>query len=101
MVVEGLPFASDVRRMTQLSAYSPIRGYVPRDESSRGRLLTRVRGEFIEMPGLKLTSQQAQRLWGLDRSICERVLSSLVREGFLEQTTDGGFKRTDNRRSLD
>ena len=26
----------------------------------------RVRAEFLEMPGLKLTVQQAQRLWGVD-----------------------------------
>ena len=29
-------------------------------------LVHRVRGEFLEMPGLRLTRAQAQRLWGLD-----------------------------------
>jgi hypothetical protein len=30
----------------------------------------RIRAEYAEMPGLKLTAAQAQRLWGLDRQSC-------------------------------
>ena len=30
-------------------------------------VLQRIQGEFVEMPGLRLTAAQAQRLWGLDR----------------------------------
>ena len=61
--------------------------------------MLRVRGEFIEMPGMKLTARQAQRLWGLEHGICERVLGGLVRDGFLELTADGGYKRVDTLRS--
>ena len=32
----------------------------------RGTLVQRIDGEYHEMPGLKLTEAQAQRLWGLD-----------------------------------
>ena len=46
-------------------------------------LLNRVRSEFIEMPGLRLRIDQAQRLWNLDRAICESVLLSLVDAKFL------------------
>ncbi|HEY7445800.1 MAG TPA: hypothetical protein VH701_25460 [Vicinamibacterales bacterium] len=46
-------------------------------------MLNRVRGEFLEMPGLRLRVDQAQRLWGLDRSTCEELLSSLVDAKFL------------------
>jgi hypothetical protein len=46
-------------------------------------LLNRVRGEFIEMPGLRLRIDQAQRLWNLDRISCETVLLSLVEAKFL------------------
>jgi hypothetical protein len=46
-------------------------------------LVNRVRSEFIEMPGLRLRIDQAQRLWNLDRAICERVLRSLVDAKFL------------------
>jgi hypothetical protein len=31
--------------------------------------LRRVKGEYLEMPGLRLTPAQAQRLWGLDRDL--------------------------------
>jgi hypothetical protein len=46
-------------------------------------LLNRVRSEFIEMPGLRLRIDQAQRLWNLDRTMCESVLRSLVEAKFL------------------
>jgi hypothetical protein len=48
-------------------------------------LLNRVRSEFIEMPGLRLRLDQAQRLWNLDRTVCELVLSSLVDAKFLRR----------------
>ena len=38
----------------------------------------RIQAEFVEMPGLKLTLPQASRLFNLDRTQCERVLSTLV-----------------------
>ena len=41
-------------------------------------VLERVRGEFNEMPGLRLTPEQAARLWGLDPRSCSEVLRSLV-----------------------
>jgi hypothetical protein len=46
-------------------------------------LLSRIRGEFLEMPGLRLTCQQAQRLHGLDQALCQRALDRLVGAGFL------------------
>jgi len=46
-------------------------------------LCRRIRGEYIEMPGLRLTATQAERLWGLDRAACETVLSALVDVEFL------------------
>jgi hypothetical protein len=42
------------------------------------RLIRRVYSEFLEMPGLRLTRQQAQRLWGLDERTCAALLESLV-----------------------
>ena len=58
-------------------------------------VLQRIQGEFIEMPGLRLTPAQAQRLWGLDRSVCDQLLDALVKAKFLSQTRDGAFVRTD------
>jgi hypothetical protein len=56
-------------------------------------LLTRVRGEFLEMPGLRLAPAQAARLWAVDRETCERLLMHLVETGFLWRTRDGAFLR--------
>ncbi len=55
--------------------------------------LRRIRGEYLEMPGLRLTTAQAQRLWNLDRRTCEELLGSLVDSRFLSQTRDGSFVR--------
>jgi hypothetical protein len=54
-------------------------------------LLRRARAEYLEMPGLRLTKAQAQRLWGLDPGTCEHVLQSLTQTRFLAQTRDGSF----------
>ncbi len=51
--------------------------------------LRRVRAEFLEMPGLKLTVSQAQRLWGMDRSTCEALIDALTAARFLARTRDG------------
>lgn len=51
--------------------------------------LRRVRAEFLEMPGLKLTLSQAQRLWGMDRSTCEALIEELTASRFLARTRDG------------
>jgi hypothetical protein len=56
-------------------------------------LLGRVRSEFIEMPGLWLTTAQAVRLWGIERAQCEEVLQALVTENFLVLRGDGKFGR--------
>ena len=58
-------------------------------------LTERIRGEYLELPGLRLTPAQAQRLWGLDRNACNVVLTALVEEQFLRRSRDGRFVRTD------
>ena len=59
-------------------------------------VLRRVRGEYIEMPGLRLTTAQAQRLWGLDRAACDALLGALVDANFLSRTRDGAFVRSES-----
>jgi len=59
-------------------------------------VLRRVKGEYLEMPGLRLTIAQAQRLWGLDRSVCDALLGALVEAKFLFRTRDGAFVRADH-----
>jgi hypothetical protein len=58
-------------------------------------VVRRIRGEFLEMPGLRLTPEQARRLWRLDESSCEAVLGALVDARFLARTRDGAFIRQD------
>jgi hypothetical protein len=58
-------------------------------------VLQRIQGEFVEMPGLCLTPAQAQRLWGLERDVCDALLGALVDAKFLSQTRDGAFVRLD------
>jgi hypothetical protein len=58
-------------------------------------VLRRVKGEFLEMPGLRLTEAQARRLWGLDAAACGELLGALVDANFLFQTRDGAFMRVE------
>jgi len=58
-------------------------------------VLQRIQGEYSEMPGLRLTAAHAQRLWGLERAVCDELLGALVDAKFLSQTRDGAFIKTD------
>jgi len=54
-------------------------------------LVYRVRGEFHEMPGLRLTFAQACRLWQLDPGTCDAVLAALIQDRVLHKTRDGHY----------
>jgi hypothetical protein len=56
-------------------------------------LLRRIKAEYMEMPGLRLTTAQAGRLWGLDIATCRDVLERLIAERFLQRRPDGTFTR--------
>ena len=57
-------------------------------------MLRRICGEYLEMPGLRLTLQQAQRLWGLDEETCAWSLRFLVDAKFLVQINNQIFARS-------
>jgi hypothetical protein len=59
-------------------------------------VVERVRGEFLEMPGLRLTLPQAARLWGLDEPSCEAVMGLLIQSAFLRRTASGAVARADD-----
>ncbi len=63
------------------------------DTSRLPDALLRIRAEYVEMPDLKLTARQVQRLWSLSREVCDAALGALVREGFLVQAPDGSYLR--------
>jgi hypothetical protein len=56
------------------------------------KFLHRIQAEFLEMPGLQLTIAQAQRLYGLDRTVCAAALDALVDANFL-RVRDGRYSR--------
>ena len=42
------------------------------------KLTRRIRDEFEEAPGLRLSIDEGARFWGLDENVCELVLSELT-----------------------
>ncbi len=57
-------------------------------------LLQRIRGEYLEMPGLRLTAEQARRLWAVDDLVmCRSLLDTLVETKFLGRSLDGAYFR--------
>ena len=71
--------------MTSISLNLPSESLTP--------LLNRIRSEFLEMPGLRLTPAQAARLWAVDRETSERILHGLVAAGFLIKNREGAYVR--------
>jgi hypothetical protein len=67
----------------------------PQPARANDDVLRRVQGEFMEMPGLRLTEAQARRLWGLDEASCDALLRTLVDAKFLFRTPNGAFMRVD------
>lgn len=59
----------------------------------REDVLFRVRAEYLEMPGLRLSAAQAQRLSGLDSTTSTMVLEVLEQLKFLRRMQDGSFVR--------
>ena len=67
-----------------------------RSSGSRALLLDRIRAEFKEMPCLRLTCRQAQRLFGMRGDVCERVLATLISERFLTCGPDARYGLRDD-----
>jgi hypothetical protein len=67
-----------------------------RDHAARAQLLQRIRSEFAEMPCLRLTRAQAQRLFGLRPDICERILGSLVAERMIFVDSEQQYRAHDD-----
>lgn len=74
-----------------------ILGVAPPAAMRFDALLCRIKEEFLEMPGLRLTGAQAARLLGLDLTPCHVLLDRLVAEGFLSYGTRGHYVRADQR----
>lgn len=53
------------------------------EQANMRDLLSVIRAESLEIPGLALTKPQFRRLWDLDVNTCETVLDALVAARFL------------------
>jgi hypothetical protein len=80
---------TDARREKPLASRN--RNVERRDLASRRRVVERVLAEFREMPCLRLTAAQAQRLFGLRSDISARVIEELIRDGHLRRGADGRY----------
>jgi hypothetical protein len=56
-------------------------------------VFSRLRAEYTEMPGLRLKAKQVERLCGIEETMCQLVLDSLVAEKFLCAKSDGRYAR--------
>ena len=61
--------------------------------TASAHVLQRIRAEYLEMPGLTLMPEQVQRLCGVDRSLCQTALATLVESGFLSVRGNGAYVR--------
>ena len=57
------------------------------------RTLERLRAEFQEMPGLRLSVKQVQRLCGVEPMMCQAVLDAMVDAKFLRRNPDSTYAR--------
>ena len=59
-------------------------------------LVTRIKSEFNESPGMCLTLRQGARLWGIAPEECARIVDRLVSEQFLRWTRNGEVVRSES-----
>jgi DNA-binding GntR family transcriptional regulator len=90
LVLQPLPSASPMVTLELADGQCLVTGN-RRNQESRDRLLRRLRAEFREMPGMRLTDSQSARLCGLSHAVCRRVLATLVSEGTLWKGGDGRY----------
>jgi hypothetical protein len=63
----------------------------PAATSGMTPLARRVRGEYVEMPGLRLTASQAARLLSLPSNVAYDVLEELRHAAVLTRSADGMY----------
>jgi hypothetical protein len=59
-------------------------------------VIERLRAEFVEMPGLRLRAEQVERLCGVEHTVCQVILDTLVDAKFLCRNQDGIYARIDD-----
>jgi hypothetical protein len=80
--------------MSDKDAFDPGASMSP---SCYRQAFDRIRAEYLEMPGMRLTPEQVRRLSGVEMAVCRRILDDLVRAKFLRARADGSYiRRTDD-----
>jgi hypothetical protein len=82
---------------TALSTIEPRPTLPPGTAQTLNVLVERIRAEYIEQPGLRLTEAQASRLWRLDERTTRYALSELTGASFLQRSEDGRYARPSSR----
>jgi hypothetical protein len=67
----------------------------PRDSHRLDQWKQLIKAEYNEVPGLRLTKPQVQRLWGLDSVTCDALLVALEGDHFLRRTRKDSYVRHD------
>jgi DNA-binding IclR family transcriptional regulator len=57
------------------------------------KLTQRIREEFEEAPGLRVTVREAARFWDLDEMTTQQVLARLCAAGFLTVDSDNRYRQ--------
>jgi hypothetical protein len=55
--------------------------------------LDAILGGYAHIPGLRLTCEQACRMWTLGDARCQGMFDALVDTGFLQRGADGSYVR--------
>jgi hypothetical protein len=68
---------------------------MPHSLAGTDLVLQRICGEYLEMPGLRLTVKQTARFWSMDEQTCARSLDYLVEIGFLARVGQDTYRLSD------
>src|SRR5262249_21485002 len=80
-------------RGATMNLADPVRDEYARHEDVLKVLISRARNEFLEMPGLCVTSVGTARLLGIDRTTAECILHALTASGFLVRSAAAAYPR--------
>ena len=87
-----------ILRQALLCEYTPTRSLrekIPLTDTlvivSKDEMLRRIHCDYLEMPDLRLSRAQAQRVWQLDEHTCTELLESLTDGGLLQRSHDGMY----------
>jgi hypothetical protein len=58
---------------------------------SKDEMMRRIHQDYLEMPDLRLSPVQVQRVWQLDEPTCTELLESLTGNGLLRRSHDGTY----------